>query len=596
MNNQNKSKKIFLLFSLIGLGFFIFLSVMLITTLKSRDIPSLYTKDTSKAVRGSIISADGFHIATTIKLYKAVINTYYIDPKKKELFVELFSIYSGIDVKELKEKLSKQKGIVVLSYNIPQKQAQYLKQLSYELRRFKVFVERKNPITGKTAVQGLNIIESGESREYAYDKLLTPIIGYPHKVEEDGYTYVKGVKGLEKKFESELQAKQDELSQGLRDVNSYIILNKDSFTKPEINGFDIKLNIPVALQLRVERMLDEMKEDLDAKEIMLTIMNSKNGKVIAMASSNRYLPKYIQKDDYSSLNSGMIEYSFEPGSVIKTITFSLLLDKGLINPYDMVNAHNGRFTIGRKTITDEHKFDWLSAEDVIVHSSNIGIVQLAQKLSGADFNKGLIDFGFSTKSTPDLIYERVGSVPDAMQLNNEIYRATCSYGYGIRVNLMQLIKAYSAFNNNGRTITPKLVNCFINNQKKELVVPDEEQIQVIKSSTAERMKSILIKTVNEGTGVKAKSEGLEIGGKTGTAHIVEDGEYVSKYNTSFIGFANDKNSKYIIGSVVIKPKKSQFASQTAVPVFKNAIDLLVEEGYLKPNIVEQPSATNTSLH
>lgn len=586
MNNQNKSKKIFLLYSLITVGFLIFLTVMLLTTLKFRHLPSLYTKDSSKAVRGSIISADGFHIATTKKLYKAVVNTHYIDPQKKDLFIELFSIYSGIDSSEIKEKLSKRKGVVVLSYNIEQKQAQYLKRLSYELRRFKVFIERKNPKTGRTSIHGLSIIESGESREYAYDKLLTPIIGYPHKLEEDGYTYVRGVKGLEKRFEAELQAKQDELSQGPRDVNSYIILNKDSFTKAEINGLDIKLNIPVSLQIRVEKMCDNMKEELNAEQIMIAVMDSKDGKVLSMASSNRFLPKSIKRSDYPSLNSGMIEYSFEPGSVIKTITFSLLLDKGLVNPYDLVNGHNGRFKIGRKIITDEHKFDWLSAENVIVHSSNIGIAQLAQKLSGSEFHNGLKKFGFSQQSTPDLVYEKSGSIPHAQRLNNEIYKATCSYGYGMRANLMQVMRAYSAFNNNGKIVTPKIVKSFIDPYKKETLIPYDEQIQVIKSSTAQRVKKILIKTVNEGTGVKAKTEGLEIGGKTGTAHIVEKGEYVNKYNTTFVGFANDKKSRYTIGVVVIKPKKSQFAAQTSVPVFKKAVDIMVEEGYLKPDIIE----------
>ncbi len=584
MTNQNKSKKIFLLYSLIVIGFLIFLSVMLLTTLKSRDLPSLYTKESSKATRGSIISADGFHIATTVKLYKAIVNSYYIDPKKKELFIELFSIYSGIDASEIEDKLKKQKGVVVLSYNIPQKQAQYLKQLAYELRRLKVFIERKNSITGKTTLHGLNIIESGEGREYPYDMLLTPIIGYPHKAEEDGYTYIKGVKGIEKRFENELQAKQDEISQGPRDVNGYIVLNRDSFTKPEINGLDIKLNIPVELQIRIEKMLDDMKLELNAREAMIVIMNSQNGKVLTMASSNRFLPKSIQKEDYEALNSSMIEYSFEPGSVIKSITFSILLDKGLVNPYDMINGHHGRYQIGKKTITDEHKFDWLSAEDVIVHSSNVGIAQLAQKLSGADFNQRLTDFGFSTKSTPDLIFEKVGSIPDAVQLNSEIYKATCAYGYGMRANLMQLIRAYSAFNNNGRIVTPKVVDCFVDAHKKELKIPNEEQIQVIKSTTAQRMKDILIKTVNEGTGTKAKTAGLEIGGKTGTAHLVENGQYVNEYNTAFIGFANDKKSKYTIGAIVVRPKKSQFAAQTAVPVFKKAINILIEENYLKPDI------------
>ncbi len=596
MINQNKSKKIAILYALLVIGFLLFLAAMLATVLKSRDLPSLYTKNSSKATRGSIISADGYHIATTVKLYKAIVNTHYIDPLKKDLFVKLFSIYSEIDAKEIEKKLNTQKGVVVLSYNIPQKQAQYLKQLAYELRRLKVFMEIKSPSTGRTSLHGLNIIESGESREYAYDKLLTPILGYPHKVEEDGYTYVKGVKGLERRFENELQAKEDELSQGLRDVNSYIILNKNSFTKQEVNGLDVKLTIPISLQIRVENMLDVMKEDLRAKEIMISVMEASSGKVLTMASSNRFLPKNIETEDYKSLNSSMIEYSFEPGSVIKVVTFALLLDKGRINPYDMVNGHGGRYTIGKKTITDEHRFDRLSAEEIIVHSSNVGIAQIAQKLTGGEFNQGLMDFGFSKASTPDLVYERVGSVPSTMQLNNEIYKATCSYGYGMRANLMQLIRAYSVFNNHGRIVTPKIVDSFIDNRRKEIATPYEEQVQVISTATAQRMKDILIKTVNEGTGTKAKTEGLEVGGKTGTAHIVEGGRYVNEYNTAFIGFANDTKSKYTIGVIVIRPKKSQFAAQTAVPVYKKIIDLLVEEEYLKPNIVEQPSAPDKNLH
>ncbi|WP_428739911.1 peptidoglycan D,D-transpeptidase FtsI family protein [Sulfurimonas sp.] len=559
---------------------------MLFTVLDPRHLPSKYTADTSKASRGSIISADGFHIATTKKLFKAVVNTRYIDPQKKDLFVELFSIYSGINKKEITKKINAHKGVVVLSYNIPQIQAHYLKKLSAELRRLNVFLALKNPRTGLLSVHGLNIIESGESREYNYGNLLTPIIGYPHKLEEDGYTFVKGVKGLEKRFDDELSARQDGYSRGKRDVNSYIILNKKSFTKPQINGLDIKITIPVALQIKIEKMLDQMKVELDAKQVMFALMDSTKGDVLTMASSNRYLPKEIKKSDYPSLNSGMIEYSFEPGSVLKPITFSLLLEKKLVNPYDLVNGHNGRFKIGRKMIRDEHKFDWLSAEDVIVHSSNVGIAQLAQKLSGYEFYEGLKKFGFAKRSTPDLIYEKAGSIPSVKRLENQIYKATSAYGYGLQANLMQLLRAYSAFNNNGRMVYPKLLHSFINEYNQETLLPYEKSVPAITSTTAQRMKRILIKTVNKGTGVKTITPGLEVGGKTGTAHIVEDGRYVNKYNTSFIGFVNDKTHKYTMGVVVVQPKKSQFAAQTAVPVFKKAIDIMVEDGYLQPDIIE----------
>jgi len=559
---------------------------MLLNVVKHRNLPSLYTKNTSYAMRGNIISADGFTLAYTTKLYKAVVNTRFIDPQKKDLFIELFSIYSGIDTKTIRKKLSRRNGVVVLSYNIEEKNAQYLKKLAYELRRYKVFIPRINQNTGTKIVQGLNIIESGETREYPYNKLLTPIIGYTHKIEDDGYTKIKGVKGLEKRFEAELESRQDELSQGKRDVNGYIILNKKSFTKQQLNGLNLKLNIPASLQVRMEKMLDQMKIELKAKEVMLAIMDTKTAKVITMASSNRYLPKEIRKEDYPSLNSGMLEYSFEPGSVIKTITFALLLEKQLVNPYDLVNGHNGRFKIGRKVITDEHEFDWLSAENVIVHSSNIGIAQLAQKMSGIEFHEGLKKFGFSSKSTPDMIYERKGFIPSPTRLNNEIYKATCSYGYGMHANLMQLIRAYSVFNNGGKNVTPQIVDSFINEMGEQIKIPKDKQTQIIDSATAHRMKQILIKTVNKGTGVKAKTPGLEIGGKTGTAHKVEKGIYVNKYNTAFLGFANDKTKKYTIGVVVVEPKKSQFASQTAVPVFKKAIDIMVENSYLEPDIIK----------
>jgi len=584
MVNHNKSKKILFLYALIASGFILFLSVMLLTVVKSRHLPSSYAKESSRAQRGSIISADGFHLATTKKLYKAVVNTRYIDPEKKELFIELFNIYSDIPTKEIRKRLSKRKGVVVLSYNIPQIQAHYLKKLARELRRFKVFLEIKNKKTGLRSIHGLSIIESGESREYPYGNLLTPIIGYPHKIEDDGYTSISGVKGLERRFNAELSARQNGSSRGKRDVNSYIILNKDSFTKPKINGLDLKLTIPVSLQIKIERMLDKMKLEIRAKQIMIAIMDSKTGDVLTMASSNRFFPKHIKRSDYPSLNSGMIEYSFEPGSVIKPITFSLLLEKGLVNPYDLVNGHNGRYRIGRKVITDEHKFDWLSAENVIVYSSNIGIAQLAQKLSGYEFHQGLKSFGFTEKSTPDLIYEKTGSIPSPKRLENEIYKATCSYGYGMRANLMQVLRAYSAFNNNGRMVYPKLVSGFINEQGVEEKTLYEDQVQVITSVTAQKIKKILIKTVNKGTGKKAITEGLIIGGKTGTAHIVEKGRYVRKYNTAFVGFANDRTKKYTIGVVVVQPKKSQFASQTSVPVFKQAVEIMIEDGYLKPTL------------
>ena len=581
MNNRSKSKKILVLFLFLIIGFLLFLSSQLYTVLHERHTPSQFTSNETRAERGEIISADGFHIATTQQLYKAVVNTRNIDPDKKGLFIKLFSIYSGISEKKIAKRLKSHKGTVVLSYHIDPQAAQYLKTLAYRLRRMKVFVEY-TLANGRSILHGLSILPSGEKRRYPYQDLLTPVVGYIHKVEDHSYTRVQGVKGIEKSFNFALNAQQDGKQFGPRDVNNYMILNKKSYTKPDIDGLNVQLSIPVTLQKRVEQSLSKMKEKLKAEEIMAVVMESSTGKILSLASSNRFTPNHIQHSDYPSLNSNVIEYSFEPGSVLKPIIFSLLLDHKLINPYDLVNGHNGRMKLGRKTITDEHKFQWLSAENVIVHSSNIGIAQLAQKLPPLEYYQGLIDFGFAQKSGLRLPYEKQGSVPAINRLKSEIYKATTSYGYGLNVNVMQLIKAYNAFNNRGRTLQPYLVENLIDRQGNKLSQKPEGSVQIISQATAERVKKIMIKTVQEGTGTGTIIPGLQIGGKTGTAHIAERGRYVQKYNTSFFGFANDKKSNYTIGVTVVQPKANHFASLTAVPVYKQIVELLVEFDYLHP--------------
>jgi cell division protein FtsI (penicillin-binding protein 3) len=107
------------------------------------------------------------------------------------------------------------------------------------------------------------------------------------------------------------------------------------------------------------------------------------------------------------------------------------------------------------------------------------------------------------------------------------------------------------------------------------------------------MHKILQKVVREGTGVAAQYPGLEIGGKTGTAHIAAHGHYVKRYNSSFYGFANDdKGHRYEIGVLVIEASKyhKYFASQSAVPTFKAIVDDLVELGYLHPNLTPEQRA------
>jgi cell division protein FtsI (penicillin-binding protein 3) len=320
-------------------------------------------------------------------------------------------------------------------------------------------------------------------------------------------------------------------------------------------------------------------------------MESNTGKVLSLASSERFDPDHITQKDIPALNPKFSEYPYEAGSVLKPLTLAIALDHNVVTPSTWFNTYNGRIKIGKgQTATDDEKFDSLTATDIIVHSSNVGISQIAWRLSGKEFREGLLKFGIAKPSGLDLSRDLPGKLKPLHKLNHEMYRANSAYGYGLLVTFAQLFKAYSAFNNDGVAVTPRIVNYLEDAKGNHYTLkPRVGNMQAIGKKAAKQIHDILIDVIKRGTGVKAQYPGLEIGGKTGTAHIAKHGHYVQEYHSSFYGFANDKvGNRYTIGVLVIKAKKpyKYFASQSAVPTFKKIVHTLVELEYLQPDDVD----------
>ncbi|AVK80969.1 peptidoglycan D,D-transpeptidase FtsI family protein [Campylobacter fetus] len=587
MSGYQSQSKIYVIFSFIVLGIILFLFVIFYRALLDRKLPKLQSSDFDSAIRGSIISKDGFSIASSQKLYKAMVDTRNIDPNKKELFIKLYTLYSGDDPAKIRKILSK-KGIVTLSYEIDAKGAAYLKELARKLYKKKVFIAYQDPKTGIVATQGMSIVESGEKRIYMAEDTLTPAIGYIKKIEQDGITKVEGVKGIEKVYDNLLSSTQDGITKGPRDLSNTIILSGDAELSKRIDGYNVVLNTPLKLQKVIEQMATQKLNDLIAKEVVIGVMESKTGKIIALVSTSRYNPSNITINDYQSLNSTASEYAYEVGSVMKPVIFSLLLRENKVNPLEIINTYGGKYKLGQRTITDSHKNDFLSAEDIIVESSNVGMIQLVERLSEIDLYNGLLDFGFSKKTGVDLSYEQVGLLPSINELRNKTYKSTVSYGYGLQATFMQLLNAYNTINNNGVMITPQIAS-HLEKNGKIYAIKEQDIKTILPIETAKIMKRILIKVVesNKGTARKARIQGLSIGGKTGTAHIATSGGYSDKrYNASFFGFVSDPNgNNYTIGVLVREPMRPYpyyYASWSALPIFKNTVELMVENGYLKP--------------
>jgi cell division protein FtsI (penicillin-binding protein 3) len=588
----NRKNKLSFLFIIILLMSAIFLYAVLKTITSDRRIPSNHSTLHDRSFRGSIISADGYTLSRSQKSYQAIIRGASISPDKKELFIRLFSIYSGLPIETIRAKFTNKtgqeiKGNIILSDRINSHTAMRLKSLAYKLRAFKVFQSIKNH-NGVEVVYGLDIIENGESRLFPLQDILSPTLGYVGKEMEDGYTRPSGKKGLERAYEKHITSKKNGYFRGKRDVVGSVIHDKNVEDNIRVDGLDLHLNIPIALQRRVELMSDQMRLSIDADEILVAIMESTTGKILTFSTTKRYNPAKIRQADIPALVPKFTEYPYEAGSVLKPLTIAIALDHGKIQPNQWFNTGYRRFPItARQYISDDEYFKSMSVIDIIVHSSNIGTSKISWLLTGKEYREGLLKFGLAQRTGIDLSRDLPGMLKPIKLLNHKMHRANSAFGYGMMVTPTQMLKAYSAFNNEGIAVTPRLVDYLQDDYGNHYKLPPTVgNQQAISPQSANAIKSMLMEVVKRGTGIKAQYKGLEVGGKTGTAHIAKNGRYSNEYHSSFYGFANDSQGrKYTIGVLVIraKGKYKYFAAKSAVPTFRHTLDILVELNYLKPD-------------
>ena len=559
MKNNYRIPLIFLLFVfffIVIFGDFLYLSL--------HKPPNYFQPKTYKktlALRGNIYTKN-YTVAKSEKIYAVSINPRFIDPNKKNLFIKLFSIYASVPEWKLKKLLRQKRYVILAKVNL--KTAQNLKYLLKVLDKKRVFIADK-----KTGLRiGYSIEDYAYKRVYPYKDTLEPVLGRFRK------DLNRGENGLEEYYDSLLAPKSNGIIKGYRDVYGNVIYDNNVYIKHPQNGENLPLNINLVLQRKIEKLLDTQKEKFQADEVMAAVMDSKTGKILAIASSNRYDPQKVSKKDIKNMKIGFIRTLYEPGSVMKPITFAILLQNNKVNPYEVLNAYNGRWKPEwrRTPIRDDEPFAWLSAENAIVYSSNIVISQLALRLTNKEFYQGLENFGFGKFSGVDLPYELRGYVPSMIKLKYPVFETTTAYGYGILVNFMQLLKAYNVFNNQGIEITPKIANV------------SSDSKRVLSAKNAEIMLGILRKVVLKGTGKAAIVNGIFTAGKTGTAQRSVKGKYGKTYNSSFFGFANDGIHKYTIGVTFINIKAkwpNYFASSSAVPTFKQIVDIMINQNLLR---------------
>ena len=404
---------------------------------------------------------------------------------------------------------------------------------------------------------------------FHYGPLASHVLGYV----DNEYS---GVNGISKSFDEVLRGK-DGYRMVERDAMGEIISISETETKPSAPGDDIYLTIDKRYQAIVEEELKNSLKLTGGESATCVIMNPNNGEILAMANVDDYDPNYYwEYDDFSRKNRAITD-SYEPGSTFKAFTFAALFEEKLCNENEKINTENGVYKYKNHYIRDSHKFEWLTARQVLEESSNIGTAKVVQRIGDEKYYEYIRSFGFGTYTLISLPGEVTGKLVDISQWSSQT-KTYMSFGYNISVTPLQLTNAFCALVNGGVLYRPQIVKRIFD--KNGNVIDENSPFivrRVISEKTSAKIRRILQGSVEHGTGKQAMIDSLSIGGKTGTSKLVVDGKYSdSQYYSSFVGFYPVEKPEVVCYVLINKPKGEYYGGLVSAPVFKNIVKRIHE--------------------
>ena len=484
-------------FNRIAFIFFIFLMICSIYSIKAFYLGSLHSKQKIKNIdqvktnfRADIIDHDGNLMAKTVNTLTVGINPNLIINEKK-LLINLQLIFPDKDFNEVKKKIKKKKYFR-LEKQLSQKQIEKLRFLGDKSIKF----------------------EEQITRIYPQQNLFSHILG---QIDDRN----NGVSGIEKFFDYELRKKAEPL----------------------------KLTIDTDIQFLIREELLKAKKIFKNIGSAAILMNVNNGHIFSLIS----LPDFDlnKREDIQDLNytNKVTKGVYELGSVFKTFTLAAAFDEGIIEPDTEFKNLEKKLTCAGHSIEEYDKKmpSKLTAEQILVRSSNIGSIKIAQKLGIEKFKLFLEKIGILNKIEFDI--EEVGQPLDFIWGKCKL--ATSSFGHGITTTPLQLAKAYSIIVNGGYDIKPTLI-------KKDFKKSDQRN-RILKEEVSKKINPILRKVVStdEGTAHFADVEGYQVAGKTGTADKARYGGYSKDKINTFVSIFPASKPKYILLVLLDEPKPSK---------------------------------------
>jgi cell division protein FtsI (penicillin-binding protein 3) len=465
--------------------------------------------------RGSIVSADGRELATSLEVARVVATPYQIeDPEATARELEpVIGPETHRSAEEIEAALSK-------------------RDANGQLMGYSVVATGIKPETASRvqdlALTGITTAPDTE-RIYPNGTLASQLVGHAGN-------YGDAFGGVEDRFDERLKS-----------------------------GKDVNLTVDSAVQQELQKALGTAVEKSKAKGAVGVVMRVDDGSIVALANTPSYDNNDFDSVPVDDQRNRVLTDPYEPGSTFKAFTVASALEDGAITPSEkfVVPDH---MTVADHVINDSepHKTEVLTPGGVLEHSSNVGATKIAMEMGGKKLDGYMRDFGFGSGTGVDLWGENLGDVP-AYKDWSGVSIGNVPFGQGFTVTPLQLISGYAALINGGYRVTPHVA---------EQDGGATHGPRVISGKTSAIVRGMLQGVVDDGSGHFAQISGYTVGGKTGTSQKVDPktGTYGAKYVASFVGFAPVTDPEYVMLIAVDEPARSYWGEVDACPAFREVME------------------------
>jgi cell division protein FtsI/penicillin-binding protein 2 len=519
------------------------------------------SKDVVEGKRGSIITSDGYPLVVNQAVY--TLGAYMpavIDPPGSIVDRIMPNLDLVIDDPSIATDAAKLTvALEELTLNTKSTMLDRLTKNGYVTLARSLSVKEKEAIE-KLEIKGLTY-DQNFTREYPEASMSAQLSGF---VGRDDVGSPTGYFGLEGFYDRELSGRS-RIEKQEKDAGGNPLLVGDFNLMPGRNGRTLKLYIERGTQYIVEEELKKGLEKYGASSGEIIVMDPRTGGILAMASLPSYDPAKFHLYDTSLYKNPAVANTYEPGSTFKVLVMAAAFNEGVVKEDDKCDICSAPYPIGKyniKTWNEEYRAN-ATPEEIIVHSDNVGMVWTEQKLGGEKMLEYIKKFGFGEKTGIDLQEE---ITPSLRTKWGDIDYATSSFGQGIAVTSIQMLAAVGSLANKGVLMEPHLVQSVIGDM--EVSIPPKSRGEVISPDSAQRITNLMIQAVEQGEAKWAAPKGYVLAGKTGTAQIAVEGHYdATKTTASFVGFAPANNPKFVMLVKLSEPQSSQWAAETAAPLW-----------------------------